>query len=647
MAPELGQFALALALALALAQAVAGLIGPWRGGERLTALARPLAYAQLLAVATAFGSLTYCFVVTDLTVKYVAENSNALVPLVYKFTGVWGAHSGSLLLWVLILSFWGAAVAMFSRRLPTVFSARVLGVLGLISVGFLVFSVFLSNPFLRSLPPPMSGADLDPILQDPMLAIHPPMLYMGYTGFSVAFAFAVAALIGGKMNTAWARWTRPWTLAAWMFLSIGITLGSFWAYYELGWGGWWFWDPVENASFMPWLLGTALIHSLLLSEKRGTFKGWTTLLAIFTFSLALLGTFLVRSGVLVSVHAFAVDPQRGIYVLVLLGVAIVGGLGLYIWRAPRLINRGGGFAPFSRESFIVINNVLLVVACAAVLLGTIYPLFYEVLGAGRISVGPPYFNRVFVPIMLILFLFIGLGPSVRWRRGNTREWLRRLRWPFAIALVVAIVVGALMWNGAPITTIAGVALAIWVIVSACSELVRRFKQAPAGQRMKLSRGVWGMTLAHLGAGVLLLGITVSSTLSSYLDTSLSPGQVAHVAGYRFGFMQAKNIQGPNYRGEQGTFKVSLDRHSVATLRPQWRVYKGGTPASESAINWLPTRDIYVAMGRSVGDNAWSVRLQVRPLVRFIWLGGFLIGLGGLLAMTDPRYRKRRHVVEPD
>ncbi|MGH8128499.1 MAG: heme lyase CcmF/NrfE family subunit, partial [Gammaproteobacteria bacterium] len=627
--------------------AVAGLFGPWRGGDRLTALARPLAYAQLLAVATAFGCLTYCFVVTDLTVKYVAENSNALVPLVYKFTGVWGAHSGSLLLWVLILAVWGAAVATFSRRLPAVFSARVLGVLGLISVGFLVFSVFLSNPFLRSLPPPLSGADLDPILQDPMLAIHPPMLYMGYTGFSVAFAFAVAALIGGKMNTAWARWTRPWTLAAWMFLSIGITLGSFWAYYELGWGGWWFWDPVENASFMPWLLGTALIHSLLLTEKRGTFKGWTTLLAIFTFSLALLGTFLVRSGVLVSVHAFAVDPQRGIYVLVLLGVAIIGGLALYIWRAPRLINTGGGFALFSRESFIVINNVLLVVACAAVLLGTIYPLFYEVLGAGRISVGPPYFNRVFVPIMLLLFLFIGLGPSVRWRRGNTHEWLRRLRWPFVIALVIAIVVGALMWGGAPIITIAGVALAIWVIVSACSELVRRVRQAPAGQRVKLSRGVWGMTLAHLGAGVLLLGIIVASTLSSYLDVSLRPGQTAHVAGYSFTFLHAKNINGPNYQGEQGTFKVIRNGRQVALLSPQYRIYKGGTPASESAINWLPTRDIYVALGRSVGDNAWSVRLQVRPLVRFIWLGGFLIALGGLLALTDPRYRRRRKIGETD
>ncbi|MGH8226208.1 MAG: heme lyase CcmF/NrfE family subunit [Gammaproteobacteria bacterium] len=645
MAAELGQFALVLALALAAAQAVAGLVGPWRGA-RLAALARPLAYTQLIAIAVAFGCLTWCFVVTDLTVQYVADNSNAAVPLLYKFTGVWGAHAGSLLLWTLILAFWGAAVAFFSRRLPQVFSARVLGVMGLIGLGFIAFTVFLSDPFIRALPPPMSGADLNPILQDPLLAIHPPMLYMGYVGFSVAFAFAVAALIGGRMDTAWARWTRPWTLVAWLFLTAGITLGSFWAYYELGWGGWWFWDPVENASFMPWLAGTALIHSLLVTEKRGAFKGWTALLAIFAFSLSLLGTFLVRSGVLVSVHAFAVDPRRGIYVLALLAAAVGGGLALYAWRASRLAG-GGGFALLSRETMIVINNVLLMVACAAVLLGTIYPLIYGVITGGRLSVGPPYFNAVFLPLMAALFLVIGLGPSIRWRRSNWRELARRLRWPLALALALAIGVGATLWRGTSMVTVAGIALAIWVMVSAWVELLRRFVQAPAGRRLRLSRGAWGMTLAHFGAGILVLGITVASTMSSYLDTSLAPGQSANVGGYRFSFVDARKIAGPNYQGDQGSFQVSRDGHAVAMLKPEWRVYKGGTPTSESGIAWLPTRDIYVAMGQPVGDKAWSVRLQVRPLVRFIWLGGILIALGGLLALCDPRYRRRGMATEKD
>lgn len=645
MAPELGHFALVLALALAVAQAVAGLAGGWRGTGRLIALVRPAAWAQLIAVAAAFGALTYCFVATDLTVQYVAENSNAAMPLLYKFTGVWGAHAGSLLLWILILAFWGAAVALFSRRLPREFAARVLGVMGLVGVGFLVFSLFLSNPFIRALPPPASGADLNPILQDPMLASHPPMLYMGYVGFAVAFAFAVAALIGGRLDVAWARWTRPWTLVAWLFLTLGITLGSFWSYYELGWGGWWFWDPVENASFMPWLAGTALIHSLVVTEKRGAFKGWTTLLAIFAFSLSLLGTFLVRSGVLVSVHAFAVDPRRGIYVLALLAAAIGGGLALYAWRAPRLANSGGGFALLSRETLIVVNNVLLVVASAAVLLGTIYPLVYGVVTGDRLSVGPPYFNAVFIPLMVLLFLFIGLGPSVRWRRGNWRELLRRVRWPSVLALAIAIGVGAAIWNGASMPTVAGVALAAWVMVSAGGEVLRRFIQAPAGRRLKLSRGAWGMTLAHFGAGVLVLGITVSATLSSYLDTSLAPGQSASVGGYHFEFADARSISGPNYQGEQGSFHVSRDGRTVAVLQPESRVYKGGSPTSESAIDWMPTRDIYVAMGQPVGDQAWSVRLQVRPLVRLIWLGGVLIAIGGLLALTDPRYRRKRERAE--
>ena len=477
MAPELGQFALVLALAIAVLQSVAGFVGPWRGTPRLIALTRPAAYAQLLAVATAFGCLTYAFVTTDLTVQYVADNSNAAIPLLYKFSGVWGAHAGSLLLWTLILSAWGAAVAALSRGLPAAFTARVLGVMGMIGFGFLLFSVWLSNPFVRALPPPTSGADLNPILQDPLLAIHPPMLYMGYVGFSVAFAFAVAALIGGRMDTTWARWARPWTLVAWLFLSIGITLGSFWAYYELGWGGWWFWDPVENASFMPWLAGTALIHSLAVTEKRGAFKGWTALLAILVFSLSLLGTFLVRSGVLVSVHAFAVDPRRGIYVLALLAAAIGSGLALYAWRAPRFVG-GGGFALLSRETLILVNNVLLVVACAAVLLGTLYPLIYEVTGGGRLSVGPPYFDTVFIPLMVPLFLLIGVAPSIRWRRGEPRELWRRLRWPLVLAIVLGIAVAAATWNSVSMVTVAGTALALWVLASAGAEVLRRARQAP-------------------------------------------------------------------------------------------------------------------------------------------------------------------------
>ncbi|HEX5314201.1 MAG TPA: heme lyase CcmF/NrfE family subunit [Gammaproteobacteria bacterium] len=645
MVPELGQFALMLALALAVAQAVSGFAGASRRSPRLLALVRPAACGQFLAVATAFGCLTWAMVHTDLTVEYVAENSNALVPLLYKFTGVWGAHAGSLLLWTFILSVWGVAVAAFSRRLPAVFAGRVLAVMGVIGIGFLAFTIWLSNPFARALPPPASGADLNPILQSPLLAIHPPMLYMGYVGFSVAFAFAIAALIGGRMDTAWARWTRPWTLVAWLFLTAGITIGSFWSYLELGWGGWWFWDPVENASFMPWLAGTALIHSLVVTEKRGAFKGWTALLAIFVFSLSLLGTFLVRSGVLVSVHAFAVDPRRGIYVLALLGIALFGGLALYAWRAPRFVG-GGGFAFLSRETLILANNVILVVACAAVLLGTLYPLFFEVVGAGRISVGPPYFDKVFLPLMVPFFLLIGIAPSIRWRRGDRGELWRRLRWPLALAIALAIAVAAATWQGASALTIAGVALGLWVIVSAWAEVLRRMRQAPAGRRLHLSRGAWGMTLAHFGAGILVLGVTVSTTMSSYLDTSLRPGQSATVGGYRFDFVRDGSVAGPNYQGEQGTFRVSRNGEEVAMLRPESRVYKGGTPTSESAISWKPTHDIYIAMGQPIGDDAWSVRLQVRPFVRFIWFGGWLIAFGGLLALSDPRYRRREELRLP-
>ena len=645
MAPELGQFALVLALSVAILQACAGLVGPWRNSQRLVMLARPAAYVQFLALAVAFGCLTYAFVTTDLSVQYVAENSNAAIPVLYKYTGVWGAHAGSVLLWTLILGGWGAAVATFSKRLPRAFLARVLGVMGAIGVGFLVYSLWLSNPFLRLLPPAQAGADLNPILQDPMLATHPPTLYMGYVGFSVAFAFAVAALLGGRMDSAWARWTRPWTLAAWLFLTAGITLGSYWSYYELGWGGWWFWDPVENASFMPWLVGTALVHSLMVTEKRGAFKGWTTLLALIAFSLSLLGTFLVRSGVLVSVHAFAVNPQRGIYVLALLGAFAGASLALYAWRAPRLAG-GGGFSLLSRETALLTMNVILVVAAAAVLLGTLYPLFYSAAGLGRLSIGPPYFDRLFIPLMVPLFMLIGLGPSIRWRRGDWRELWRRARLPLALAVALSIAAAVLLWHGVSAVELGGIALGLWVLASAWGELVRRLLRVPAGERMRLTRGVWGMSLAHFGVGITVLGIAVSSAASSYLDVSLRPGQTASVGGYRFAFVSVQRITGPNYRGEQGLFRISRDGRTVARLTPEHRTYTGDQPTSESAIHWQPLQDLYVAMGQPTGDGGWSFRFQVRPLVRFIWGGAILMALGGLLALTDPRYRRRREARLP-
>jgi len=640
MVPEFGQYALVLALALAILQGFSGLIGPWRNRPGLMALARPAAYAQFLALAVAFGCLTYAFVTTDLSVEYVTNNSNAAIPMLYKYTGVWGAHAGSVLLWTLILGAWGAAVATFSRRLPRHFLARVLGVMGAIGVGFLIYSLWMSNPFTRLLPPAQAGADLNPILQDPMLATHPPMLYMGYVGFSVAFAFSVAALLGGRMDSAWARWTRPWTLVAWLFLTAGITLGSYWSYYELGWGGWWFWDPVENASFMPWLIGTALIHSLMVTEKRGAFRGWTALLALMAFSLSLLGTFLVRSGVLVSVHAFAVNPQRGIYVLALLGAFTGSGLALYAWRAPRLAG-GGGFSLLSRESALLTMNVILVVAAAAVLLGTLYPLFYTAAGLGRLSIGPPYFNSVFIPVMVPLFLLIGLGPSIRWRRGDWRELWQRARLPLVIALALSIATAVLLWNDVSPIELAGIAMGLWVITAAWGELVRRLLRTPAAQRIRLTRGVWGMSLAHFGIGIVVLGIAVSSVMSSFLDVSLQPGQSATVAGYRFTFSSVRPITGPNYQGRQGTFRISRDGRPVAVLHPENRTYIGNQPTSESSIHWMPLQDIYVAMGQSTGDGGWSFRLQVRPLVRFIWGGAILMALGGLLAVTDPRYRRRR------
>ncbi|HET7675534.1 MAG TPA: heme lyase CcmF/NrfE family subunit, partial [Gammaproteobacteria bacterium] len=604
---------------------------------------RTIAAGQFVFVVLAFGCLAYSFLVSDFTVRYVAENSNTQLPLVYKFAAVWGAHEGSLLLWILILNVWTLAVAAFSRKLPLEFISRVLGVMGVISVGFLLFSLFTSNPFVRLLPAPVQGRDLNPILQDPALALHPPMLYMGYVGFSVAFAFAVAALIGGKMDAVWARWSRPWTTAAWLFLSVGITIGSWWAYYELGWGGGWFWDPVENASFMPWLAGTALIHSLAVTEKRGAFKSWTALLAIIAFSLSLLGTFLVRSGVLVSVHAFAISPTRGIFVLGLIVVYLGVALGLYAWRAPALAGSGGGFKPFSRETLLLLNNILLVVAAAAVLLGTLYPLILSALNLGEISVGPPYFNRVFLPLIVPLFLSIGIGPYVHWKRGNLHRLRERVLVPLAVAVGAGVITAIAGWSEFPVAAIAGIGLGIWVVASALVEPIVRLRQRRmAGLSLKIPRNVLGMSLAHIGAGFAVLGITVTSTLSVATNASVKPGESIRAGAYTFVFKGAHEVRGPNYLAEQGTVAVSKNGKLVTMMYPEKRTFvHDQTVTTEAAIDPGLFRDLYVALGDPLGNNAWSLRVQYKPMVRFIWLGGLVMALGGLFALSDRRYRIRR------
>ena len=638
MIPELGHLALILALCLAVAQAGFGLVGAQRGNLIWMSVARPAAQVQALFVLFAFGSLVYAFLSDDFSVAYVAENSNVLLPWPYRITAVWGAHEGSLLLWVTVLGIWTLAVARFSRHLPLEFVSRVLGVLGLITLGFLLFMLTTSDPFTRLLPAAQQGRDLNPILQDPAMAIHPPMLYTGYVGFSVAFAFAVAALLGGRMDSVWARWSRPWTLTAWLFLSFGITLGSWWSYYELGWGGWWFWDPVENASFMPWLVGTALIHSLAVTEKRGAFKSWTALLAIAAFSLSLLGTFLVRSGVLISVHSFASDPRRGIFILAMLGVFVGAALTLYAWRAPSL-SSGGGFQPFSRETLLLLNNIFLVVAAASVLLGTLYPLLMQALNLGSLSVGPPYFDSVFIPVMLPFLLLIGIGPYVRWKHGDAAATLRSVRIAAGLALAAGIMALIAVHGEGMLALTAGVILAAWAAGTALIEPVHRIRQRLQGRHVTLPRALWGMSLAHVGAGCLVLGITVTTLLGIEQDQVLRPGQSATVAGYRFTFNGVSMVDGPNYQAEQGSFDVDKGGTPVATMRPEKRQYST-TVATEAAIEPGLSRDLYIALGNPLGDGSWSVRLQYKPLVRFIWLGGLLMMLGGLLAASDRRYRVR-------
>jgi cytochrome c-type biogenesis protein CcmF len=640
MIPEIGHFSLILALMLALAQGILPLVGAARGVPEWMALARPAAQGQFVFVTIAFVCLGWSFANNDFSVLNVATNSNSQLPLPYRIAATWGSHEGSLLLWVLMLGVWTVAVTVFSRRLPDEMVARVVGVMGLVSVGFLLFMLLTSNPFERLLPAAADGRDLNPLLQDPGMVIHPPMLYMGYVGFSVAFAFAIAALLEGRLDATWARWSRPWTTLAWCFLTCGIALGSWWAYYELGWGGWWFWDPVENASFMPWLAGTALIHSLAVTEKRGAFRSWTVLLAILAFSLSLLGTFLVRSGVLTSVHAFATDPKRGVFILGFLVLVIGGSLALFAWRAPR-VGLGGAFEPVSRESALLANNVLLVVAAGSVLLGTLYPLFLDALGLGKISVGPPYFEAVFVPLMSLAIFLMGIGPMARWKQASPPELTVRLRWAFAVSVVTALLLPAVLGKWTPMASF-GMLLACWVLVTAFVNLRARLGGGAgdlAARARSQSRSYYGMLVAHCGVAVFIIGVTLVRAYEVERDVRMAPGDVTTVAGYTFRFDGAQNVVGPNYRAARGSIAVSRHGSAVAVLAPEKRVYNvQQSTMTEAAIDSGPLRDLYVSLGEPVSGGAWSVRIYYKPFITWIWAGCAIMALGGLLAVSDRRYR---------
>ncbi len=642
MIPEIGQLALALALTLAIAQAWLGLAGAARGDGVWMRAARPAARGQFVFVAIAFGCLTYAFVANDFTVGYVASNSNSALPLHYRVSGVWGGHEGSILLWIMMLCVWTVGVTLFSRQLPDDMVARVLGVMGLVSTGFLLFVLFTSNPFVRVFPAPADGRDLNPLLQDPGMVVHPPMLYMGYVGFSIAFSFAVAALLSGRLDAAWARWSRPWTTAAWAFLTVGIALGSGWAYYELGWGGWWFWDPVENASFMPWLVGTALIHSLAVTEKRGAFRSWTVLLAILAFALSLLGTFLVRSGVLTSVHAFATDPTRGIFILALLVVVIGGSLLLYVWRAPR-IGLGGGFEPLSRESMLLANNVMFAAAAGSVLLGTLYPLALDASGLGKISVGPPYFETVFVPLMAPALFLMGVGPLARWKKASIPDLATRLRWAFAASLAAGLVLPFAMGRWSALVAF-GLLLAAWVAASGVVQLYQKIRNAAGGTsawaRLRSTpRATYGMLLAHFGVAVFVTGVTLVKGYDSERDVRMEPGDTVELGGYTFRLDGVRDVQGPNYVAARAQIQVDKNGRAVTTLYPEKRIYTvQNMPMTEAAIDPGFTRDLYVSLGDEVSATAWIVRVQHKPFVDWIWGGCLLMALGGALAASDRRYR---------
>ena len=641
MIAELGNYALALSLAIAVLLAIFPLWGAEKGNAQLMALARPMTYGLFIVLSVSFGALFYLFAVNDFSVQYVVNNSNTTLPIYYRLSAVWGSHEGSLLLWIWLLSLWSAAVALFSKRLPQEAAARVLGIMGIISIGFLLFVLFTSNPFVRTFPDfPVDGKELNPLLQDVGLIFHPPLLYMGYVGFSVAFAFSIASLMTGKLDTAWARWSRPWTMAAWIFLTLGIVLGSWWAYYELGWGGWWFWDPVENASFMPWLAGTALLHSLAVTEKRGSFKAWTVLLAILAFSLCLLGTFLVRSGILVSVHAFASDPTRGLYVLAYLIVVIGGSLTLYAYKGSQIRSRDNA-ERYSRESLLLLNNILLMTALCVVLLGTLLPLVHKQLGLGSISIGAPFFDQMFLIIMTPFALLLGIGPLVKWRRDQ----FSAIRTPVVVSVIIMLIAGFalpyLLQDKITASAVLGTMMTVIIVLLSLYEMHQRATHRDSFLQgiTKLSRSHWGMVLAHLGVAMTVWGIAFSQNYSVERDVRMNVGDSVQIADYDFTFKGISDANGPNYIG--GKAQIDITRHGKpeATLFAEKRLYTvSKMPMTEAAIDWGFTRDLYVALGEKLDNNAWALRLYYKPFIRWIWLGGLFMALGGLLCMFDRRYR---------
>ena len=641
MIAELGNYALALSLAIAVLLAIFPLWGAEKGNVQFMALARPMTYGLFLILSVSFGALFYVFAINDFSVQYVVNNSNTTLPSYYRLSAVWGSHEGSLLLWIWLLSLWSAAVALFSKRLPQEAVARVLGIMGIISIGFLLFVLFTSNPFTRTFPDfPVDGKELNPLLQDIGLIFHPPLLYMGYVGFSVAFAFSIASLMTGKLDTAWARWSRPWTMAAWVFLTLGIVLGSWWAYYELGWGGWWFWDPVENASFMPWLAGTALLHSLSVTEKRGSFKAWTVLLAILAFSLCLLGTFLVRSGILVSVHAFASDPTRGLYVLAYLIVVIGGSLTLYAYKGSQIRSRDNA-ERYSRESLLLLNNILLMTALCVVLLGTLLPLVHKQLGLGSISIGAPFFDQMFLIIMTPFALLLGIGPLVKWRRDQ----FSAIRTPVIASVIIMLIAGFalpyLLQDKLTVSAVLGTMMTVIIVLLSLYEMHQRATYRDTFWRgiTKLSRSHWGMILAHLGVAMTVWGIAFSQNYSIERDVRMNVGDKVQIAGYDFTFKGISDANGPNYVGGKAQIDISRDGKHETTLYAEKRLYTvSKMPMTEAAIDWGFSRDLYAALGEKLDNNAWALRLYYKPFIRWIWLGGLFMALGGVLCMFDRRYR---------
>ncbi|WP_049356982.1 heme lyase CcmF/NrfE family subunit [Haemophilus parainfluenzae] len=646
MIAELGNYALALSLAVSFFLAIFPLWGAEKGHSQLMSLARPMTYGLFFTLTIAFAALFYLFAVNDFSVQYVVNNSNSSLPIYYRLSAVWGSHEGSLLLWIWLLTLWGAAVALFSKHLPQEAVARVLGIMGIISIGFLLFVLFTSNPFTRTFPDfPVDGRELNPMLQDVGLIFHPPLLYMGYVGFSVAFAFAIASLMTGKLDSAWARWSRPWTMAAWVFLTLGIVLGSWWAYYELGWGGWWFWDPVENSSLMPWLAGTALIHSLAVTEKRGSFKAWTVLLAILAFSLCLLGTFLVRSGILVSVHAFASDPTRGLYILAYLVVVIGGSLTLYAYKGNRIRSRDNA-ERYSRETLLLLNNILLMTALCVVFLGTLLPLVHKQLGLGSISIGAPFFDQMFLIIMTPFALLLGIGPLVKWRRDQFSE----IRTPVVVSVIVMAIAGFalpyFLHNKLTVSVVLGTMMSIIIVLLSLYEMKQRATHRESFFKgiTKLSRSHWGMILAHLGVAMTVWGIAFSQNFSVERDVRMAVGDTVQIADYDFKFTGVSDANGPNYMGGKAQIDISKDGKPEATLFAEKRFYTvSKMPMTEAAIDWGFTRDLYVALGEKIEDNSWALRLYYKPFIRWIWIGGLFMALGGLLCMFDRRYRFSRLV----